>query len=67
MNVEASIIIAGAGIVASVVGSHVALRTEFKTSLRYLEEDIGDIKRRVLNGYFVRRDECVHCNVKRED
>lgn len=61
MNMEASIIVAGVGIVATVVGSHVALRTEFKTTIRYLEEDVHEIKKKVLNGHFIRREECSHC------
>ena len=67
MTIEASVLISGGLILASVVGSHVALRTEFKTSMRFIEEDVREIKAKVLNGHFVRRSECSHCQQNHEE
>lgn len=63
LNIEASVLLSGLGIVAAVVGSHVSL----KTKLGYVERDLGEIKKKVLNGHFVRRDECVHCRPHEEE
>jgi len=63
MNISEQMLIFGIGTIAAVVGSHVRLSTQFSA----MKSDVELIKRKVINGTFVRRDECQHCRPYEEE